>query len=154
VTAPGSSQGPTVIVRVVARLLLGPSVVVAVALIVKGYTKVGDGFAAGMVVGLAVALNAVALGARGAEEALPVLRHVPRVAAAGAALALVSGFFPLVLGEPVFSHRPGPDEKVVSVGTAELMTAVSFDVGIFLLVVGVVTVLVHQLAEPDQEHPT
>jgi hypothetical protein len=34
------------------------------------------------------------------------------------------------------------------------MTAVSFDVGIFLLVVGVVTVLVHQLAEPDQEHPT
>lgn len=153
-SAPGSSRGPTVIVRVVARLLLGPSVVVAVALIVKGYTKVGDGFAAGMVVGLAVALNAVALGTRGAEAALPVLRHAPRVTAAGAALALVSGFFPVVLGEPVFSHRPGPDEKVVSIGTAELMTAVSFDVGIFLLVVGVVTVLVHQLADPDQEHAT
>ena len=152
-TAPGSSSGPTVIVRVVARLLLAPSVVVAAALIVKGYTKVGDGFAAGMVVGLAVALNAVALGARGAEDTFPALRHAPRVAVAGAVLALVSGFFPVILGEPVFSHRPGPDESVISVGTAELMTAVSFDVGIFLLVVGVVTVLVHQLADPDQEPP-
>ncbi|PVY97961.1 MnhB domain-containing protein [Actinomycetospora cinnamomea] len=150
-TGPDAPPGPTVIVRVVARLLLAPSVVVAVALIVKGYTAVGDGFAAGMVVGLAVALNAVALGARRAEAALPVLRHAPYAAVGGALLALASGFFPVALGEPVFSHRPGPDEKVVSVGKAELMTAVSFDVGIFLLVVGVVTVLVHQLAEPDQE---
>ncbi|MDD7968047.1 MnhB domain-containing protein [Actinomycetospora lemnae] len=153
-TDPETPPGPTVIVRVVARLLLAPSVVVAVALIVKGYTKVGDGFAAGMVVGLAVALNAVAVGAHRAEAALPVLRHAPHAAVGGAFVALASGFFPVALGEPVFSHRPGPDEEVVSVGTAELMTAVSFDVGIFLLVVGVVTVLVHQLAEPDQEPPT
>jgi hypothetical protein len=40
---------------------------------------------------------------------------------------------------------------VVTIGVLELMTPVLLDVGIFLLVVGVLTVLLHQLAGPDEE---
>ena len=53
---PGTEQVPDVVVRVVARMLLGPSLVVAAALIVKGYAEVGDGFAAGVIVALAIGL--------------------------------------------------------------------------------------------------
>ncbi|MBY8852074.1 sodium:proton antiporter, partial [Saccharothrix sp. MB29] len=115
----------------------------AAALIAKGYAEVGDGFAAGVIVALAIALVYVALGAEGAEAALPVLRHAPGLAVGGLLLALATGFFPLALGEPPLSHRPAPGEHVVTVGALELFTPLLLDLGVFLLVVGVLTTLLH-----------
>lgn len=141
----------SIVVRVVARLLLAPSVVVAVAMLVKGYAEVGDGFAAGVIVALAIALQYVALGGSAAERALPGLRHAPVVTLAGLVLALVSGFFPVAWGQPPFSHRPTPGDPVPAIGTLDLFTPLVFDVGIFLLVVGGFTVLLHQFAHPDED---
>jgi multisubunit Na+/H+ antiporter MnhB subunit len=135
-----------VVLRVVARLLWGPSLVIAASLIVKGYADVGDGFSAGVVVALAIALFYVALGASGAERALPFLRHAPHLTVAGLLICIVTGFFPLVAGRPVFSHLPRPGAHVVTIGSMELFTPLVFDLGLFLLVVGVLTVLLHQFA--------
>jgi multisubunit Na+/H+ antiporter MnhB subunit len=118
----------------------------AAAIIVKGYTDVGDGFSAGVIVALAIALRYITFGPRRAELSLPILRHAPVVAAAGLLIALAVGFFPVVLGEPPFTHHPGPGEHVVKLGTLELITAVAFDIGVFLLVCGVLVTLVHHLA--------
>jgi len=49
------------------------------------------------------------------------------------------------------THQPGPGEHVIKIGTAELFTPLVFDVGIFLLVVAVLTVLVHQLAHREED---
>ena len=98
--SPEESGRPDAVVRVVARMLLGPTLMVAAALIAKGYAEVGDGFGAGVVVSLAIALAYIALGGAGAEAALPMLRHAPKLAVGGLLLALASGFFPLLLGEP------------------------------------------------------
>jgi multicomponent Na+:H+ antiporter subunit B len=140
---------PDTLLREVARLAWGPSLMVAAGLIVKGYTEVGDGFAAGVVVALAAAFSYVALGVERVERALPFLRYAPGLAVGGLVLSLVAGFFPLLLGEPLFSHQPGPGEHVATVGSLELFTPVLFDVGVFLLVVGVLVVMLHQLADPD-----
>lgn len=142
---------PDSVVRMVARRLPGPSLMVAAALIVKGYAEVGDGFAAGVIVALAIALVYVALGADATETALPLLRHAPKLAVGGLLLALASGFFPLALGEPPVSHRPGPGDHVVKFGALELFTPLLFDIGVFLLVVGVLTILLHHLARPRGE---
>jgi multicomponent Na+:H+ antiporter subunit B len=136
----------SVILEVVAPRLLGPAVMVAAAIIVKGYVDVGDGFSAGVVVALAVALRYVTLGAERAERSLPLLRHAPAVAAAGLLLALAIGFFPVALGEPPLTHYPRTGESVVEIGTLELSTAVAFDVGVFLLVAGALVEVIHQLA--------
>jgi multicomponent Na+:H+ antiporter subunit B len=125
--------------------------VVAVSLIVKGYTDVGDGFAAGVVVALGISLSYLALGPEGAERVLPFLRHSPVFLVGGLALALTAGFFPLALGEPLFSHHPAPGEDVVHIGSLELFTPLLFDLGVFLLVVGVLSVLLHQLATFDPD---
>jgi len=69
----------------------------------------------------------------------------------GLLLALASGFFPLLLGEPPVSHRPAVGEHVVKIGALELFTPLVLDVGVFLLVVGVLTVLLHHLARSDDE---
>jgi multicomponent Na+:H+ antiporter subunit B len=134
------------VINTVAPRLLGPAVMVAAAIIVKGYTDVGDGFSAGVIVALAIALRYVAFGTEDAERSLPVLRHAPAVAAGGLLLALAVGFLPVVAGDPPFTHRPAPGAHVVELGSLELISAVAFDLGVFLLVSGVLVTLVHHLA--------
>ena len=80
------------VIDVVAPRLLGPALMVAAAIIVKGYADVGDGFSAGVIVALAIALRYVTLGPGRAERSLPILRHAPAIAAGGLLLALAVGF--------------------------------------------------------------
>ena len=143
----------SMVIEVIAPRLLGPALMVALALIVKGYTDVGDGFSAGVIVALAIALRYIALGRERAERTLPVLRYAPAIATGGLLVALAVGVFPVFVGEPPFTHLPPPGEPVVKIGTLELITAVAFDLGLFLLVTGVLVTLVHQLADLVEEEP-
>ena len=136
----------SVVVDVIAPRLLAPAVMVAAAIIVKGYTDVGDGFSAGVIVALAIALRYITLGTERAERSLPILRHSPAVATAGLLIALAVGFAPVAAGDPPFTHWPAPGEDVVKIGTLELISAVAFDIGVFLLVCGSLVTLVHHLA--------
>ena len=84
----------TVLTRGVARLLLAPVVMVALAVLVKGYVDVGDGFAGGIVAALGLLLQYVAFGRRRSSRALPV-RHAPRLAVAGLLITLAVAFVPV-----------------------------------------------------------
>ena len=123
----------------------------AAAIIVKGYTDVGDGFSAGVIVALAISLRYVAFGTAGAERSLPILRHAPAIAVGGLLLALAVGFYPVLAGDPPFTHWPAPEAMVIKLGTLELISAVAFDIGVFLLVCGALVTLVHQLARLVEE---
>lgn len=135
------------IIEVIGPRLLGPAVVLAVAIIVKGYADVGDAFSAAVIVALAVGLRYVSLGTERAERTMPLLRHAPVVTAAGLLIALGVGFFGVLLGDSPFTHQPPAGEAVIKIGTLELITAVAFDVGLFLLVTGAMVVLIHHLAQ-------
>ena len=142
---------PSVLTQMVARGLLGPSLVVAAAILVKGYTDVGDGFSAGVIVGLALAVRYVALGPAETERELPILRYAPSGVAAGLLGSIAVGFGPVLVGDPPFTHVPGPGEDVVHIGSLELITAVAFDVGVFVLVVSLLVLLLHHLSSLVQE---
>jgi multisubunit Na+/H+ antiporter MnhB subunit len=141
------------VIEVVAPRLLGPAIMVALAIIVKGYYDVGDGFSAGVIVALAIALRYVALGSERAERSLPILRYAPQAATCGLLGVLVIGFFKVADGDPPLSHLPPPGDEVTKVGTLELATAVAFDLGLFVLVAGALVVLVHQLARLVETRP-
>ncbi|HET8786549.1 MAG TPA: MnhB domain-containing protein [Candidatus Limnocylindrales bacterium] len=136
----------TPIVRVVAPRLLPVALVVAIALIVKGYTDVGEGFGAGVIVGLAVGLRYVVLGPERADRSLPLVRRADALAAVGLLTALAFGFAGIPFGQPPFTHYPRAGEPALHVGTLELTTAVGFDIGLFMLVVGVVVLLIRELS--------
>jgi multisubunit Na+/H+ antiporter MnhB subunit len=140
----------SVVLEVVAPRLLGPALMFAVAIIVKGYGDVGDGFSAGVIVALALGIRYVTWGTERTERGLPILRHAPALAAVGLLLSLADGFFGVLSGNPPFTHEPGPGEDVVKLGTLELITAVAFDVGLFLLVASALVVLIHNLARLAQ----
>ncbi len=136
----------SIIIYVVAPRLLGPALMFAAAMIVKGDADVGDGFSAAVIVALAITLRYLAFGTKRAELSLPILRHAPAVTVAGLLIALAVGFAPVAFGDPPFTHQPPPGEDVVKIGTLELISAVAFDIGVFLLVCGALVTLVHQLA--------
>jgi multicomponent Na+:H+ antiporter subunit B len=140
----------SVLTRLVARGLLVPTLVVAAAILVKGYAGVGDGFAAGIVAALGVLLQVVAFGRAEVARALP-LHRAPAVAMAGLGLAVAVFGLPLLAGRPPLEHFPAPGEEPVHVGSLELITAVAFDVGVFLLVLGVAVAVIDALAAADGE---
>jgi multicomponent Na+:H+ antiporter subunit B len=139
------------IVDVVAPRLLAPAIMLAAALIVKGYTDVGEGFSAGVIVALAIGLRYLTLGAARADRTLPIAKRADVVAACGLLIAFGFGFVATVVGEPPFTHWPPVDAPVIHVGTLELTTAMGFDVGLFLLVAGSLVMLIRSLTSllPD-----
>ncbi len=139
------------VIGVVAPRILAPAVMLAAGLIVKGYSDTGEGFSAGVIVALAIGLRYITLGRRRADRTLAVARHANVVAAAGLLIALGFGFQGVLSGAPPFTHLPPPGSPVIGIGTLELTTAVGFDVGLFLLVAGSLTVLIRYLTEllPD-----
>ena len=125
----------TILTQAVARLLFLPILMVAVATLIKGYADTGDGFTAGVIASLAVLLQFLAFGEREVERRLPI-RLAPLAAFVGLAVALAVTFLPVVWGKPLLTHAPAPSAEVVHLGSLELITAVVFDVGVFLLVLG------------------
>ena len=151
-TPPGTPPEPpaavtTVMTQTVARLLLAPSFVIAAAVLVKGYADTGDGFSAGVIAALGVLLQVVAFGQR-ALERLVVVRWAPVGTFVGVGLSLLVAFVPVLLGDPIMTHRPGPGEQVVHLGTLEVLTAVLFDVGVCLVVFGFAVGTIGMIASP------
>ena len=134
-----------VLPRAVARFLLLPIGMIAVALFVTGLSGAGDGFVAGTLAALGIVLQDVVFGHREADRLLPV-RRAPLAAAVGLALGVGIAFTPLLFGDPVLTHLPPAEEKVTKLGTLELATSVAFDAAVFLTVFGVVVGIVRELA--------
>jgi multisubunit Na+/H+ antiporter MnhB subunit len=140
----------TIVIRSIAALLLPPTAILGLAVLVKGYTDTGDGFAGGGIVALGVLLQYVAFGAVEVRRRLPVHR-APQLSLVGLAIALTVAFAPLLRGDPLLTHSPPPGVSPVKVGSLELITAVAFDVGVFLLVIGVTVAVIDAVAAAREE---
>lgn len=140
----------SILTQTLARLLLAPVLVVAFAVLVKGYASVGDGFSAGVIAGLGILLQYMAFGRAEAARMLPV-RLIAPLAFAGLLAALAVALWPLALGDPIFRHYPEAGEHVIHVGTLELITPVVFDLAIFLLVMGAVVGIIQAIAQVAEE---
>jgi multicomponent Na+:H+ antiporter subunit A len=136
---PGTSGSARPAARAVtqelARLLYLPTFVVAAAILVKGFVQTGDGFSAGVVGALGVLLRYLAFGHEEAKW-LPAVRHATAIAFSGLLVALGVAGAPLLLGDAVLTHYPPSGTEPIHLGTLELMSAVLFDLGVFLLVFG------------------
>jgi multisubunit Na+/H+ antiporter MnhB subunit len=139
----------SVLTQMVARALLAPTLVVAAAILVKGYADVGDGFAAGIVAALAVLLQYLAFGREQVVATLPVER-APGVALTGLGIGFTVFAAPLLLGSAPLQHWPPAGEEPIHIGSLELITAVGFDVGVFLLVLGASVAIIDALAAPGE----
>jgi len=140
------SDRPTgILTQVVSRLLLAPIIVIAIAVLVKGYADVGDGFSGGVIAALGILLQYLAFGRAETERMLPI-RFIPLLAFVGLLLAIAVTALPLLQGDALLTHFPRPGGDVIELGTLELITAVAFDASIFLLVLGAAVGIIHAIA--------
>ena len=102
----------------------------------------GGGFIAGLVTGTAIILQYVAYGSEWARERLPW--SYSNVVAVGLLVATLTGLGSWVFGAPFLTSTFGYVTWPV-VGKFELASAMAFDLGIYLAVVGVVLVIIGRL---------
>ncbi len=116
----------------------------AVYLLWRGHNLPGGGFIAG--VGTALSFILIAL-ACGVERAQQVLRADPlRITAWGLVLAFLTAIVPVFLGKPLLTHWNWKLTDLPAVGELSVGTPLVFDVGVYLVVVGVTCKLVFVLA--------
>lgn len=122
-------------IQSIARLLLVPGWIIALAMLFKGYVDIGDGFSAGVIAALVVAIQGLAFGAEEMEQML-LARMAPAMAFVGLGIAYSIAFVPVLFGKPIMSHWPPMNHSVIHFGVLEVMTPVLFDIAVFLVVYG------------------
>jgi multicomponent Na+:H+ antiporter subunit B len=130
------------ILQTAARYLVPLLLMFSVFVFLRGHNEPGGGFIGGLVAAAALALYAIAFGAETTWQSLPIR---PRfMIGLGLAAAVVAGLLPLLVGEP-FLTGLWTDFEVPAIG--KLGTPLLFDVGVFLVVIGVTTLIVLLLME-------
>jgi len=139
---PWASERYPLMLRVLSRPLLPLALLVSAYLFLRGHNAPGGGFIAGLVTGTAMLLQYVAQGSAWATARLPW--NYTRVIAAGLLVATATGLASWAFGAPFLTSTFGYVTWPV-VGKFELASAMLFDLGIYLAVVGVVMVIISRL---------
>ncbi len=124
-----------VLVQFVARILFLPILILSVTVFLRGYSAIGGGFSAGLLAAIGFILQMIAFGYREVYDSLH-LNYAHYAALAGLLIALGAAFGPTLFGYPPSSTFPRPGGSVIEIGTLELDTAILFDFGVYLLVLG------------------
>lgn len=119
----------------------------SIFLTLRGHNAPGGGFAGGLVMGMAVVLRYLAAGPRGVRS----LRVDPIVLiGSGLLIALTVGLTSLV-ADGSFLESAIWKFEVAILGDVKIVSSSLFDIGVHVLVVGVVMAVLVALAEADDE---
>jgi multicomponent K+:H+ antiporter subunit A len=131
------------ILVVVTRVLLPLALTAGLFILLRGHNQPGGGFIAGLVIGIALIMQYMASGAAWAEQRLRVDYHA--LIGSGVLLAGLTGIGAWYLDRPFLTSTYGYFHLPL-VGEIELASAMAFDLGVFLAVVGVVMLTLAKLS--------
>ncbi|SKC76178.1 Na+/H+ antiporter subunit A [Krasilnikoviella flava] len=153
--AAGSTLEPerrSVLFEVITRVVFHAMIVFGLFLLFSGHNAPGGGFAAGLVVGIAFAVRYLAGGRYELGEAAPINPGV--LLGTGLFLSAGVGLATLVAGQEVLQSTILHWYAVPVLGDVHLVTSLFFDIGVMLVVVGLVLDLLRTLgAEIDRQDP-
>lgn len=136
------------IFKAVVRFLFFLVNVFALYLLLRGHNLPGGGFIAGLATAISLILLSLAIGL---EELHRVMRFDPmRLAAAGLAVATLTGATPLFLNRPFLEHFNFHFDDVPIIGELHVGTPLVFDVGVYLVVVGIACKIIFVLGKSTQ----
>jgi multicomponent Na+:H+ antiporter subunit B len=129
----------SIILQTATRLILTLLLLFSIFLLVRGHNEPGGGFIAGLVASGAFVLYAIAYDVKSARQALHFEPHL--FIAAGLVIAVLSGLAGLFTGEPFLTGQ------WLSLDTIDVGTPLLFDMGVYIVVIGVTLTIVLTLAE-------
>lgn len=142
---PRARDRSPVILTMITRALLPFALLFSLFLLLRGHNLPGGGFVAGLMTAIALILQYVASGSEWTEARLRVRYRA--VIAIGLLTAFLTGLGALVVGYPFLSST-FTYVDVPLIGKIELATAMIFDVGVFLTVVGATMLMLSRLGVP------
>jgi len=139
----------SIIFEVVTRLIFHSMIIFSVYLLLAGHNLPGGGFAGGLVAGLALTVRYLAGGRFELREAAPISAGM--LLGTGLALAALTGLVPLFLGGQVFQSAIIQFWLPVF-GDIKFVTSTLFDIGVYLVVVGLALDVLRSLGAEIDEH--
>jgi multicomponent Na+:H+ antiporter subunit A len=125
----------SLVLEVATRMIFPLIMVLSAYFFFAGHNTPGGGFAGGLTAGLALVLRYLAGGRYELGETLPL--DAGKILGVGLALSAGTAVASLLLGAPVLSSAVLQFDIPV-LGTVKLVTALFFDLGVYLIVVGLV----------------
>lgn len=120
-------------------LVVRTALVFSLYLLFSGHNSPGGGFVAGLVVGITLMLEYIAGGGERVRELLPV--RASTMLAFGLSLALLTGLAGFVWGD-AFLETTYVEVDVPVLGLVKATSALPFDIGVFVVVAGLVASLI------------
>lgn len=142
-------ENRSILLEVIVRILFHTIIVVSIYLLFSGHNSPGGGFAGGLVAGMALVMRYIAggrweLGAATPTDAGRLLGAGLLVAAGAAVVPLFFGLAPLT--------RAFWEWEIPGIGHMEFVTSTLFDIGVYLVVIGLVLDVLRSLgAEVDRQ---
>ncbi|WP_254276778.1 monovalent cation/H+ antiporter subunit A [Halomonas sp. 3H] len=137
------------ILAVVAQILLPLALLVSVYIFLRGHNQPGGGFIAGLITAVALILQYMARGHDWTRERLPL--SYPVVAVSGLAIAVATGLASWLFGYPFLTSAFGHFHLPL-IGEFELASAMLFDLGVYLAVVGATLMILINLGRVTTLH--
>jgi multicomponent K+:H+ antiporter subunit A len=144
---PRSPEHHPLMLVVATRLLLPLAVMVGLYIFLRGHNQPGGGFIAGLVISIAILMQYMASGYQFAAQRLRADHHT--LIGLGVLTAAATGLGSLVFGAP-FMTTAFDYFSLPLIGEFELATAMLFDIGVALTVIGAVILALAQLSQVAQ----
>ncbi|MCG3146865.1 MAG: Na(+)/H(+) antiporter subunit B [Verrucomicrobiae bacterium] len=137
----------SLILATTARGLMPLLLLFSLHLLWRGHHEPGGGFIAGLMTAAALVLQYIAFNAAHVRKCLPVDYRV--LIGTGLACSLSTGLMALIYGSAFLEHRFG-HFHVLGIGEVELATALAFDIGVYLTVIGVTLLIIATLGDESE----
>lgn len=137
----------TLILRTVTPFITALMLLFSLFVLLRGHNEPGGGFIGGLIAASAFAIYGIAFGVQAVRRAM--WAHPLSIAGTGLLISCLSGFVSAFAGVPfmtglwIYPHILGVE--------VPLATVISFDIGVYLVVVGAITSIALSLAERDHD---
>ncbi|NWJ25191.1 Na(+)/H(+) antiporter subunit B [Rhizobium sp. RM] len=137
----------TLILRTVAPVITSLMGLFSIFVLLRGHNEPGGGFIGGLIAVSALAIYGIAYGVVAVRRA--IIFHPLSIAGAGLLLSLLSGVISIAAGVPFMTGLwIYPEVFGVEI---PLSTVMSFDIGVYLVVVGAITSIALALEERESD---
>lgn len=136
------------ILATLSRVLLPMALLISVFIFLRGHNLPGGGFIAGLITAVALILQYVASGVQWTQSRLPL--NYQRMAGLGVLIAGLTGLGSWLFERPFLTSAFG-HFQIPLIGEIELATAMLFDLGVYLTVVGATLLILANLGKLTQD---
>lgn len=133
----------TIILHTASNYLLPILLLFSVFILLRGHYEPGGGFVGGLIAAIAFVLHAFANGLKNTKKLLKF--HPGFLMPLGLALSFLSGLLPVFIESQAFMTGLWLDQPIPVIGSVG--TALFFDIGVYLVVLGVSLTIIFTISE-------